>query len=641
MKIVRKLITGLLVLSAFALLSPHAEAADVCNPNSIDTMYKGIYCGIRQDDSEDFDDDLIEILSTQFDMDEDIIKAILDNTICLTIKDYTEDEKAELPEAVQDACLPSGKSTGQITGGWNIFTDIKNTYEKERIIQQNSKSLEFKFKASEQYWDGQISTVTSDAPFDLIVDLNLIEMVLFGSKAQWMNDVFTFPPSEEEGEEEAAVPPAQPPAEEAVTPEEEVAEEAEEEGLAVTEEEGELPPDCVLPDNPEADLGDEPGSDYQNPLCGNGEVDVLMAEQCDDGNTESGDGCNQYCQTEASGSNDMCKDPEAVTFKKPEDIKKTGGAESQPKCPPGSVPKKGAAITGEEAGPPEEVPQSPEYPGPFLGGTLKQFPESKRPPCGPGESTLQITVAGKTHIAKDGDGNVICLPFPVCADPNDVRDLLFNDVRDLLFGENWQEDPIKKEIAEAIESWFCVDLIKENRPLSPYNKNEGCVDCHITAMVDAMEKALETNVTPLQNTMSAFGISSRWGPNFSFNLNTATKSKPKFKKTNTIEEAIKKVNEATEKSQNDNAPPKTAITTTRSPLAELAVTAKQAEDNRRAKMEDTYMLKISNGVISDQEVGGRIKPLLEQMRDSFATIQSKYESMISSTALDKKEQCTK
>jgi len=40
--------------------------------------------------------------------------------------------------------------------------------------------------------------------------------------------------------------------------------------------------------------------------CGNGVLDTNNGEQCDDGNTNSGDGCNKLCQLEA---NYLCKDP--------------------------------------------------------------------------------------------------------------------------------------------------------------------------------------------------------------------------------------------------------------------------------------------------------------------------------------------
>ena len=205
------LITGFLALTVFLLLSPMAQADEVCNQNNIDTNYKKIYCDIRLNDNESADEEIVEVLARQFGMDEELIKEIMANTICETVKDYKEDKKADLPEAIQNACLFSGEFKGktieQVLGGRSIFTDIRNAYEKERVIRFSRVSLEFKFKVSEQYWDGQIlfPSLGLDAPFDLIVDLNLIEIVLFGSKAQWMNDVFAFP-TEEEEEEAAEVP---------------------------------------------------------------------------------------------------------------------------------------------------------------------------------------------------------------------------------------------------------------------------------------------------------------------------------------------------------------------------------------------------------------------------------------------------
>lgn len=628
---------------AFMLFIPQTKAADICNANNINTQYKAIYCDIQQDDSEDFDDDLIEILANQFGLSEDTIKEILGGTICDSFNKLTKDEQVKMPQAIQDACLPSGKSTEQVLGGWSVFSDIKNTYEKEKVIQQSSKALTYKFKVSEQYWDGQIGP-GPDAPFDLIVDLNLIEIVLFGSKATWMSDVFTFPTDEEDEGNGGETPldellPEDTPSEETTTPED-----TGDPGLTVTEEGGgeALPPDCVLPDDPEADNGNGPGSDYENPLCGNGTIELLLAEQCDDGNTDSGDGCNQYCQTEATGSNDQCIDPDAVTFKKPEDKKgsgssQTGGAGSTDgnasgnqngsECPEGTVPRIGSGISGQEAGPPKEIPQNPEYPGPFLGGTLKQFPESNRPLCGPGESPVQITIAGETKMATNDDGSAKCIRTEFCKD--------FKEAQDFLFGDGWEDDDTLVNIAPSIEALFCVNIIKENRPLSPYNLNEGCVDCHIIAMVDALEKALQTNVTPLKNTTNAFGISSPYGPNFSFNLNTATKTKLKFNNTGTAANAIKKAEESYAEIRKKSSP----VKFTDSPLANLKNSAIQDQKNTEDILENIRLSGLSNAVISDQEVGGRIRPLLEQMKESFSRIQSTYEAIIGSTALDKKEPC--
>jgi cysteine-rich repeat protein len=601
----------------------------VCNPNNVDTHYKGIYCGIRGYNNEEADEEIVETLSEQFGMDEELIEEILANTLCETIlREYDEDEKADLPKAVQDACLPTGRTIDQAFGGWTIFTDIRNAYKKEKAMQMSAKSLEFKFKASEQYWDGQIGP-GPDAPFDLIVDLNLIEIVLFGSQAQWMNDVFSFPTEEDEEEGPEEVPadellPGEEEEEEGEVPEDEG-----DPGVKVAEEEEEeLPPGCVSPDDPDADP-------TQNPLCGNGLLDVLMGEECDDGNKESGDGCNQYCQIEAAGANDQCIDPEAVTFREAED-----GDETE--CPPGSVPSKVPALIGEEAGPPKEVPQSPEYPGPFLGGTLKQFPASNRPPCGPGESTVDITVAGETHAAEDDDGNPLCIPTEFCADPDIARTFLAALPPLSILEGDWKalpDDDIRKEWVESIEALFCVNLIEHNRPQAPYQLIEGCIDCHITAMVDALEKALETNVTPLQNTTSAFGISSRYGPSFSFNLDTAAKAKIKYQSSTTTRDAIKKANENEDKAQKQNNPAPLTIPTNEGSLEKLVTDRVRLEESRENILEDTRTFKMSNDAISDQEVGGRVIPLLNQMRDSFGNIQSRYEGLVGTTELDKKKQC--
>lgn len=651
MKNTRRFITGLIALTAFIIFNSEAQA-DICGLLNIDTQYKEVYCGIRLDDNETVDEEIVEILANQFSIDEEIIVEILANTICKTVKTYSEDEKKDLPQPVQDGCLPSGKTTEQVLGSLSIFSDIRNTYEKERAIHLSKSSLEFKFEASEQYWDGTIALI-GDAPFDLIVDLNLIEIVLFGSKAQWMNDVYAFPAAAEEDEEAEE----ELPADELLPEEEEVVVEGETEEIpepgveVVPEEEEELPPECVPPDDPEADLGEGPSSSYKNPLCGNGTVDILMAEQCDDGNTKSGDGCNQYCQTEASGSNDQCIDPEAITFKKPEDGAGTGIVDGTAdgtggiECPPGMVPKKGVGIVGEPAGPPAEVPQSSEYPGPFLGGTLKQFPESTRPPCGPGDSPLQITIAGETHIATDGEGDAICIPSPICADPDIARTILAALPPLLIPNGDWKalpDDDPRKEWVDSIEAIFCVNIIEHNRPQSAYQMIEGCVDCHISAMVDALEKALQTNVSPLKNTTSAFGISSAHVPNFSFNLSTAFKSKLKYESRDNMAIEIRRANEIAAKWRKDNTPPELTIKKLAgSPLAELTKEIVQAEKTENDIKEEARTYKLGNQVISDQIVGGRVIPLLIQMRDSFINIQSKYMGIIGSTALDKKPECPK
>ena len=141
------------------------------------------------------------------------------------------------------------------------------------------------------------------------------------------------------------------------------------------------------------------------------------------------------------------------------------------------------------------------------------------------------------------------------------------------------------------------------------------------------------------NTTSAFSISSKFGPSFSFNLNTATKAKLKYKTTDTASTSIKRANEYAAKSVRDNTPPELTIQTLQGPLAEIAQAADQNEETRAGIQEDTRMYRMSGEGISDQEVGGRIIPLLTQMRDSFINIEDKFEEMVGVTSLDEKDQC--
>ncbi|MBN2307225.1 hypothetical protein JXD20_04530 [Candidatus Peregrinibacteria bacterium] len=659
MKIFKHLIIGCLALTAFNWLATDVraqeEAVDICHPTARDTFYKQIYCDIRSYDNESVDEDLIGILSDQFDMSEELIQEILAGSICETVANYSDDEKEDLPLAIQDACFPDSTKT-KIIEGWSVLADITNAYEKEKVIQRSAAGLKHKFKASEIYWDGQIRTIgPPDAPFDLIVDLNLIEIVLFGSKAQWMNDVWSFPGDEDEegGGEPAPFDGLAPEEEEE---EEEGLEEAAEAGPAVTDEMQEgIYTACVPPDHPDADLDYGPGDEYVNPFCGNGTIESLFGEICDDGNLNSGDGCNQWCYSEEYGTNDMCIDPDAVTFNQPgaatgtmETSTGSTGADTADttqstfNCPPGTVPRRDRGMVAEEAGPPEEIEQYPEYPGPFIGGTMKRFPETAPPPCpdgyfdarttggggslsATGEGTLGINIAGHQYDIPR------CLPTDFCAE--------FTEVQDFLFGEDWENDDVLVDIAPTIEALFCVNIIQHNRPLSPYGLIEGCVDCHITAMVDALERALQTNVTPLKNNMNAFGISSAFGPDFSFNLLTATKSKLKYNYTGTNANAIKTANENYTKIERTNTPLPTTVKSLKGPLKDIADQANQIEASREGILEDIETFKISTGVISDQEVGGRIRPLISQMRDSFMNIQARFEGIISATNFDEKEPC--
>jgi cysteine-rich repeat protein len=47
-------------------------------------------------------------------------------------------------------------------------------------------------------------------------------------------------------------------------------------------------------------------------LCGNGDLDESEGEQCDDGNLVGGDGCDELCQVESTGPDDICPGAEVA-----------------------------------------------------------------------------------------------------------------------------------------------------------------------------------------------------------------------------------------------------------------------------------------------------------------------------------------
>ena len=529
----------------------------------------------------------------------DFVKMIVTHGDCDTVFRFLSEENMdidELPEDIKLACT-TGAAVGEITMWSTIRDKVMTAYNKEKILYQTKKKLEYEFKASEQYWDG-VAPEVGRATFDLMVDLNLIEIVLFGKEAEWVdpNDVFKFPTDEDKDEESDDAETGGLP-----SPEEEegqiTEEEPEEEGVTgeQTETEGEEPI-CVPADDPNADTGDNAGEKPKE-NCGNGILEELLGEQCDDGNNKSGDGCSQYCMKEETGSSLMCQDPEAVTFGAGttgsgvtgitgDGEAENGGTEEEPDCPPGQLPKKDVDISGPPPSDiPDEYPQSENYPGPDIGGTMKEFPESKKPNCPEGYSpylaqeggwgasaggsgeTVGIDIAGQTFETK-------CIPTEFCAS--------FDDVRSELFGSDWQEDEEKSKAAAAIEALFCVELIKGNRPESPYQTNDGCIDCHLAAITDALSKALETNVTPMQNTTAGFSLATRWGPNFSFNLTTAVKSK-----------------------------------------IQLALTADQEEEaNEKEATKST-----EEYIASEQVLYQRLRTLLIQMGDSFLNINNNFAAL--------------
>ena len=570
-------------------------------------------------DGNEVNDEVIGVVAEQFNLDEDLVKEILNGTVCQSFAKMTDSEKAAAPEKIRQSCAPEKIAIEQQFLAQNLILDVQNAFQKEKMMHFSKAALKYKFKASEQYWDGRVSG-PNDAPFDLITDLNLIDIVLFGSHSRWNADVYQFPTKEDNADQnnlpnDQKNPNNQPNNQN--KPEEE-------------------PVECVTPDDPQAN----PNYNVQNPFCGNASVDLLLGEVCDDGNLTSGDGCDQFCQLENGGNNNQCIDPEAITFKTPVVNDLNLQKQFENPCPAGFVPKK------KQTGQTSDTPQPESYAGPNIGGTLKQFPDSERPVCGPGTSAVEITVAGKKEMAKDSNGDVRCVPTEFCQDPDKVRDHLAATTFPFPIGPitaaEWrklpEDHPIRKYL-EAIEGQFCVNVIKNNRPLSPYNPNEGCVDCHITAMVDALEETLNTNVTPYENTTSAFGLSSRFGPNFSFNMITTLKPKLKLTDLGTAQKSTKKANEKLDNNEDEANPPKTTLPDPGPNFDRLQREVDEEKETFTSLQHSTGTYNWSSAAISDIELMSRVEPLIVQMRQSFENLQSTYQGIVESTDLDKTPEC--
>ena len=619
MNLKKLLITGTFGLVMMFMVGLKPTYADFCSPGEPSTHYKSVYCTMQKGNKVgggEVNQEILKLISKQFDLEEEMINQILDGTACDTVAKMKEEERKKVPEKVLIACTTDEMAAEKKFLAQNLFLDIQNSFQKEKALFFNKTALKMKFKASEQYWDGKVGAV--DAPFDLMTDLNLIDVTLFGSKAKWNGDVYNFPKTEEgSGNEPVKL------------------DEMEQNDLNQNNKPN-LPqnppaPDCVPAEDPEAG----PNSKAIKPECGNGSFELLLGEQCDDGNKKSGDGCNQFCQKEENGSNNLCQDPEAITFKQP-----LGQAEAENVCPPNFVPKKNQNSSN------NEVTQVDGYPGPFIGGILKQFPASARPLCGPGKSPLEIMVAGKKVIDKDSNGNPRCLPTKLCSDPDKVRSFLaatsFPFPVGAVTAAEWkslpENDPIRQAL-EAVDVVACVNVIKENRPGSFYNPNEGCIDCHLRAIVDALEETLTTNVTPLANTTKAFGLSTRFGPNFSFNLMTTLKPKLKLTETNTAAKAVEDSDAALKKAVEDALKPSTPLPNPENDINNLTVKAEQEKQIAIDIAEDLKGYNRSGGAIAEIELIRRVEPLIGQMRTSFETIQSQYQEMVDETSLDDTPPC--
>ncbi|PIZ74384.1 hypothetical protein COY07_00805 [Candidatus Peregrinibacteria bacterium CG_4_10_14_0_2_um_filter_43_11] len=632
---------GILLFSTL-LWSESSYAAFCDTEGALETTYHSVYC----DAAKSYDEDIYDIVAVQFDIEDAINDkgVFLKSDIVRGILNLEPIDIDTLPESLRLAYELKGRPDV----GISVLTqNILAAYEKEKTLHHIREGMKREFSASEKWYNAD----SSDSPFDLIDDLNVIEIILFGSQAQWKDDIYKFPVKDDKKASGSSA---------GDTGESDTTNSSNPSGGVQNEQqgsaEGSTPsaqPECLPADDPNADVPDSNPSTASilgviPPLCGNSVLD--QGEACDDGNNKAGDGCAPDCKLEDIGSL-QCFDPEAVTFtsfssnpqKGDSDssnnssssasstTESTGSTEStspssgENACPPGTYPPKPGDV-----GQPQ-VPQSPKYPGPFVGGVLKAFAPGKRPPCPPGESEISITAMGQKTSA--------CVATELCGD--------FDATRDFLFGKGWQDDEEKSKIALSIEALFCVNVKKENRPESPYALNEHCIDCHIRGMVDALDQMLQKNVAPLENTQSAFAISNRWGPSVSFNLNVAVKSKTKLSDLAKPFSDAGKANEKEKKDRqkrankvdenNEVAQPTVIRTADLNKILTEYNNFKEQKD--QAYFESLKNYRLNSDAESEVQFAGRILPLLEQWRSSFEKIQNVFVSMYQTSKFREKKEC--
>ena len=569
---------------------------------------------------------------------------IYETTYCDVIKNRDDEIYEALANQlkVEDPTMTKDKVKSILTDTlYPDYVRVKAAYENEKIISQSKASLKRQFQNSEIWYNGTLT----DSPFDLIVDLNLIEIILFGNKATWQDNVWTWPPnnattppSEEAGTPAGQTPGGAPPVGAPAGP-------AQPTG-AVPAPEYECVPNDEITNIIESGKGKPvlpPGTIPES--CGNGKVE--NNETCDDGNNKSGDGCSEACQLEV-GTDLSCQDKDAITFKKFSALagsKKAGiaagaggaagGAGPSPETPPINCPPGSTAVEKPaQAEAPTTIPQNPNYPGPFVGGVPKEFPPTNKTDCPPGESNVEINLAGHTEST--------CMPTGFCLD--------FESTRIKLFGADYAKDPMKKDLAAAIEASVCVDVTKVKRPESPYSLNDGCVDCHILAMDDIMAKMLEKNVTPLQNSMQSWGTSNRWGPTVSFNINILTKRlikgfvSPKYAKESEMEKA-NKAQQANKQNTSNQLDQNQTITKPTEPVTQSAgevlgryQTSEDTKQQQQSEFLEQYRF-VGNATAEQQAYAG-IMTKLNELRASFQKIQEYYTKLSTAAKFQEKSKCS-
>jgi hypothetical protein len=271
------------------------------------------------------------------------------------------------------------------------------------------------------------------------------------------------------------------------------------------------------------------------------------------------------------------------------------------------------------------------------------MPKSKKTDCPPGASYVEVEVAGEKYGT--------CMTTSMCADFDDIRDKLFPDYQTLKAKEDkTTADEAKLAGMEAVEAVVCVGVRKVDRPESPYATNEGCINCHILAMVDIMDKTLQKNVTPLENSMQSWGTSNRWGPTLAFNLNTITQRfisplthhdlRPFPTDKEKADKHAEQANETAKKTDDTNTPPAPASTVKVEKAADnLNRKIKTIQEAKTEFQENLKNYKLTGDARSDQIAHSKVISKLNELKASFESILGKHMKLSSGTGLGEKTEC--
>ncbi len=643
-----------LMLTTLTVSAPEAYAQN-CNPLSADTyeceeqdlhnycaikygaqgasrsLYRSSYCG----NALDITDDTIPIISEQLELSQRLVENILSGRFDAT----------EIPEEfLSTYANTEGKCNDDCH--LRVFNVVKTAFDNERALMQMKEAMKPRLEAKEIWMDGSLL----NSPFDIIVDLNLIDVVLFGSGSHWVDNVYAWPDSSGSGDEAGG----------------DDTDSADGDGTSDGDAgsgsgAGSLPDvnlydpnqidlnslECLPPGHPDAAL---PGAGEKPPNCGDGVLD--SGESCDDGNPLSGDGCSAECVVEPGGHDNsnktgaaICFDPNAITFTQYGDDEDDDGLSGKDAiyaaCPAGLYPSVTAFASALSTGLsiPGEITQPEDYPGPNVGGVFRNYPNVNKPNCPAGTNEL-LTADAFGNSVNLGNNAPRCIPTQACAS--------FDAVRNILRSTGAPESSVA-----SIESFVCVDIKTENRPETPYQAIEGCVDCHFAAMTDVVDRMLGKAVTPLENTTQAFGISSRFGPQFSFDLNTRFKAIFRRDKKTTPSD-VENTKQALRKLEQDRAgraDPDSEVSDPKivpkvdDPTESAGERVSRFEnyvEEKQNQYEDEFKVYVrsTSEAVADQEFDGRIRPLLNQMLSSFRRIHTNISSISVSTNLTEKPACS-